>query len=96
VESVQALFADSRYLMAAAGFLAAVLAAFAAGYALGRAGRPAGAPRAARTAHRPPDEAEALPEIGGDEARLMDLRGIRDADAELPRPLGPRLPPRRR
>ncbi len=96
MESVQALFSDSRYLMAAGGFLAAVLAAFAAGYAAGRAGRPRGAPRAARPAHRPPDEAEALPEMGGDEARLMDLSGLRDADAEPPPPFPPGPRPRRR
>jgi hypothetical protein len=95
VESLQALFADSRYLIAGGGFVAAVIAAFVAGYVLGRSGRPRGAPRAARPAHRPPDDAEAPPELGGDEARLMDLRGIRDADAEPPPPRGPEQPRRR-
>ncbi|HEY7678178.1 MAG TPA: hypothetical protein VIG69_13980 [Candidatus Methylomirabilis sp.] len=92
MESLQALFADSRYLIAAGGFVAAVIAAFVAGYVVGRAGRPRQAPP--RPAHRPPDEAEPLPEMGGNEARLMDLTAIRDADAEPPP--GPERPRRRR
>jgi hypothetical protein len=92
VESVQALFADSRYLMAAGGFLAAVIAAFVAGYAVGRSGRPREAARAPRPPRRAPDEAEPLPEMGGEEARLMDLSAIRNAESEPPPPLdkGPR------
>lgn len=94
MEQLRALFADSRYLIAAGGFVAAVIAAFVAGYVLGRSGRPRQAPP--RPAPRPPDEAEPLPEMGGDEARLMDLSGIREADAEPTPPLDPGPPPRRR
>ena len=99
MEQIQAWLVDSRHLTAAAAFLASVVAAFVAGYLVGHAGRerpasPAPAP-ATRPAPAKSDDGGPLPEIGGEEARLMDLTAIREAEAEPPPPLGPE-PPRRR
>ncbi len=96
MEQLQVWLADSRYLTAAGAFLAAVIAAFVAGYVVGRAGRAREAPRAAGPAPGKPDAAEPLPEMGGDEARLMDLSAIRNAESEPPPPLDLGPPPRRR
>ena len=95
MEQIQAWLADSRHLTAAAAFLASVVAAFVAGYVAGRAGRERPTPPVARPAPIKTDDGGPLPEIGGDEARLMDLSAIREAEAEPPPPLGPELPRRR-
>lgn len=109
MEQIQIWLTDPRYLTALAALLAALAAAFVAGYVLGRAGRPREArhpsPRAARAspgdrpaAHPAPREigdVAPLPEIGGDEAHLMDLSAIRAAEAEPPPPIDTE-PPRLR
>lgn len=91
---LQVWIADTRYLTALVALLVALAAAFVAGYIMGRAGRRREAPP--RPPSRRQDDVERLPEPGGDEARLMDLSGIRDAEAEPPPPLDLGPPPRRR
>lgn len=96
---MQTWFADGSHLVGLAAFLAAVVLAFLAGYLAGRAGRPDETPppahRRARPAPRDAGGMRPLPAVGSEEAILMDLTAIRDADAEPPPPIGPE-PPRRR
>lgn len=77
-------------------FLAAVAGAFLAGYLVGRGSRPDEAPRPSRpAAHGASGDGRPLPSLGGDEARLMDLTAIREAESEPPPPIDPELPRRR-
>ena len=95
MEQIQVWLGNPKYVTALAAFLAAVIAAFVAGYVLGRTSRPRGMPPVARPAPRRLDDVEPLPEIGGEEARLMDLTAIRAAESEPPRPPIPERPRRR-
>ncbi len=96
MEQIKLWLGNPKYVTALVAFLAAVIAAFVAGYVLGRTSRPRGVPPAARPAPPRLDDVEPLPEVGGDEARLMDLTGIRAAESDPPPPLDLGPPPRRR
>ncbi len=86
MEVLQTWLGDSRALLAVGGFLAAVIAAFVAGFVVGRAGRPREAARIPPPVLGGPEDAQRLPELGGDAMRRME--------PPPPPDVGP--PPRRR
>ena len=93
--AIQAWLPEGTNLAGLAAFLAAMVLSFLAGYLAGRSTRPS---PARRDAHRHSPAAAAprdggplcpLPSLDSDEARLMDLTAIREAETEPPPPIEP-------